>query len=89
MVFQAERLSMRASALMIPTWRVLGPDSLIMTNSNIISHLQQMRWIPDEVRDFSEWCDMLNNVVHFQVEAIPVPEGYSLEEVNHGEGDLE
>ena len=80
---------MRASASMILTQRVLELDSSIMINLNVILHLQQMRWILDKVRDFSEWCNMLNDVVHFQVEIIPVPEGYSLEEVNYGEGDLE
>ena len=48
-----------------------------------------MRWILDEVWDFAEWNDVVQEAVHIQVEAIPVPKGYSLEEVNCSEGDLE
>ena len=48
-----------------------------------------MRQILDEVQDFVEWCDTMQEVVHTQVEVIPVPEGYSLEEVNCSVGDLE
>ena len=80
---------MRASTLMVLTWRALGLDSSIMLNSNVIPQLQQRRWILDEVQDFAEWCDPMQEVVHTQVEVIPVPEGYSLEEVICGEGNLE
>ena len=48
-----------------------------------------MEQILDEVQDFAKWCDAMQEVVHTQVETILVPEGYSLEEVNCGEGDLE
>ena len=48
-----------------------------------------MRQILDEVCDFTEWINAIQEVVHAQVNAIPVPEGYSLEEVNCGEEDLE
>ena len=47
-----------------------------------------MRWILDEVQDFAKQVDAMQEVVHAQVKAIPVPEGYSLE-VNSGKGDLE
>ena len=49
MVFQAKHLSMRENVLMILMKRALGPDHSIMTNSNIILWLQQMRQILDEV----------------------------------------
>ena len=75
--------------LAMPTHRALGLDSSIMLNSNIILQLQQMRQILDEVRDFAEWMDVVQEVVQAQVGAIPVLEGYFLEEVIHGEGDFE
>ena len=48
-----------------------------------------MRWILDEVQDFAKWTDVVQEVVYSQVKAIPVPEGYVLEEVNCSTGDLE
>ena len=69
--------------LTMPIWRALGPDSLIMSNSNVILRLQQMRQILDEVYDFAEWMDAVQEVVQSQVKAIPVPEG-----VDHEEGDV-
>ena len=74
--------------LTMPTWRALGPDSSIMSNLNIILQLQQMKWILDKVCNFAEWTDAVQEVIHSQVKAISVPEGYSLEEVNHSEQDL-
>ena len=42
-----------------------------MLNLNIILQLQQMRHILDEVWDFSEWTDAMQEVVQSEVEAIP------------------
>ena len=60
-----------------------------MLNLNVILRLQQMRQILDKVQDFAKWADVVQEVIHSQVKPIPVPEGYILEEVNCGEGDLE
>ena len=48
-----------------------------------------MRQILDKVWDFAEWIDAVQEVIYTQVEAIPIPEGYVLEEVNHDDRDLE
>ena len=75
--------------LTMPTQRALGPDSLIMMNSNIILWLQQMRQILDEAQDFTEWVDAAQEVVYAQVEVIPVLEGISLDEKDIDEENLE
>ena len=74
MVLQAEQLSMRATALTIPTRRVMMP---LMANSTIISHLQQMCHVVDEVQDLAEWMDVVEQVIHDEVtllEDIPDPD---------------
>ena len=75
--------------LTMPTQRALGPDSLIMMNSNIILWLQQMRQILDEAQDFTEWVDAAQEVAYAQVEVIPVLEGISLDEKDIDEENLE
>ena len=34
-----------------------------------------MRWILDEVHDFAQWMDAIQEVIQSQVEVIPIPEG--------------
>ena len=47
-----------------------------------------MRWILDEVWDFAEWTDAIQEVIWSKVKVIPVPEGASKDEENIGKENV-
>ena len=61
-----------------------------------VHHTQHIYWLsgssphpPILLKDLQEPDNALNDIVHFQVEVIPVPEGYLLEEDSCEGGDVE
>ena len=82
MVFQAKHLSMRANMLTMLMRKALEPRREIMSNSNVILQLQQMRHILDEVQDLAEWMDAIKEVICSEIDAIPEPVDIDKEEEN-------
>jgi len=73
LVLQAERLSMRANALTVPTTQAMRP---LMVTSTIIFRLQQMGRVLNEVREVAEWVTAVEEVVHEEISrfgAVPDP----------------
>ena len=73
MVLQADRLSMRANVLTVPTTNAMRP---LMATSTIIFRLQQMGRVLNEVRELAEWVTAVEEVVHEEIShfnAVPDP----------------
>jgi len=73
LVLQAERLSMRANVLTVPTTNAMRP---LMATSTIIFRLQQMGRVLNEVREIAEWVTAVEEVVHEEIShfsAVPDP----------------